>query len=65
MNDLDSVSAVIWLIPVKRGGCRNMLMRFYKLWDKVKQFMEMKGKSIRELHDRKRLHYLAFMDITK
>jgi hypothetical protein len=43
-----------------------MLMRFYKLRDEVKQFMEMKGKPVRELNDSKWLCDLAFMvDITK
>nr|KAF6480729.1 hypothetical protein HJG59_010579 [Molossus molossus] len=43
-----------------------MLLRFYKLWDETEQFMEMKGKPVRELNDSKWLCDLVFMvDITK
>ncbi|CAH2307089.1 general transcription factor II-I repeat domain-containing 2B-like isoform X1 [Pelobates cultripes] len=43
-----------------------MLRRFYELQDEVKQLMEMKGKLVMELNDRKWLCDLAFMvDITK
>nr|KAF6500948.1 hypothetical protein HJG59_007971 [Molossus molossus] len=43
-----------------------MNMRFYKLWDEVKQFMEMKGKPVRELNDSKWLCDLVLMvDIIK
>nr|KAF6444323.1 hypothetical protein HJG59_008614 [Molossus molossus] len=44
----------------------NMFMRFYELRNEVKQFMEMKGKPVRELSDSKWLCDLVFMvDITK
>ncbi|KAK0132869.1 General transcription factor II-I repeat domain-containing protein 2A [Merluccius polli] len=43
-----------------------MLARFYKLREEVKQFMDMKGKPVDELSDDKWLCDLAFMvDITK
>nr|KAF6489938.1 hypothetical protein HJG59_010330 [Molossus molossus] len=43
-----------------------MLMRFYKLQDEAKQFMEWNGKPVRELNDSKWLYDLAFiMYITK
>ena len=43
-----------------------MLRRFYEPWDEVEQFMEMKGKPVRELKDSKCLFDLAFMiHITK
>nr|KAF6460534.1 hypothetical protein HJG59_011448 [Molossus molossus] len=38
-----------------------MFMRFYELRDEVKQFMEMKGRPVRELNDSKWLCDLAFM----
>nr|KAF6500824.1 hypothetical protein HJG59_007864 [Molossus molossus] len=54
LNDLDSEysdhvyhSEVLWLSP------GNLLMRFWKLQDEVKQFMEVTGKPVRELNDSK------------
>lgn len=38
-----------------------MLMRFYKLWDEVQHFMEVKGKPVRKFKDSKWLCDLAFM----
>uniref|UniRef100_UPI0035901BC1 general transcription factor II-I repeat domain-containing protein 2-like n=1 Tax=Myxine glutinosa TaxID=7769 RepID=UPI0035901BC1 len=59
-GDLVYHCEVRWL---SRG---NMLTRFYSLREEVKQFMEMKGKPVMELSDRKWLCDLGFMvDITK
>nr|KAF6426386.1 hypothetical protein HJG59_009094 [Molossus molossus] len=67
LNDLDSEQGdLVYHCEVQWLSHGNMLMRFYKLRDEVKQFMERKGKCIRELNDSKWLCDLAFMvDITK
>nr|KAF6500908.1 hypothetical protein HJG59_007935 [Molossus molossus] len=67
LKDLDSKhSDLVYHCEVRWLSCLNMLMRFYELRDEVKQFMEMKGKPVRELNDSKWLCDLAFMeDITK
>ena len=59
-RDLVYYCEVRWL---SRG---NMLRRFYELRDEVEQFMEIKGKPVRELKDSKWLCDLALMvHITK
>nr|KAF6462194.1 hypothetical protein HJG59_011252 [Molossus molossus] len=67
LNDLDSEHGdLVYHGEVRWLSGRNMLMRFYELWDEVKQFMEMKGKPVRKLSDSKWLCDLAFtVDITK
>ncbi|MBN3322622.1 GTD2A protein, partial [Atractosteus spatula] len=67
LNDLDSeYGGLVYHCEVRWLSCGNMLMRFYELRDEVKQFMEMKGKPVREHNDSKWLCDLEFMvDITK
>lgn len=67
LNDLDSeYGDLVYHCEVRWLSRGNMLMRFYELRDEVKQFMEMKGKPVRELSNSKWLCDLAFMvDITK
>ncbi|KAK1333566.1 LOW QUALITY PROTEIN: hypothetical protein QTO34_005951, partial [Cnephaeus nilssonii] len=66
LNDLHSeYGDLVYNCEVRWLSHRNMLMRFYELRDEVRQFMEMKGKPVRELIDSKWLCDLAFMvDIT-
>nr|KAF6480752.1 hypothetical protein HJG59_010594 [Molossus molossus] len=67
LNDLDpEYGDLVYHCEVWWLSHGNMLMRFYELWDEVKQFMEMKGKPVRELNDSKWLCNLAFtVDTTK
>ncbi|CAK6436213.1 unnamed protein product [Pipistrellus nathusii] len=66
LNDLHSeYGDLVYNCEVRWLSHRNMLLRFYELRDEVRQFMEMKGKPVRELIDSKWLCDLAFMvDIT-
>ncbi|XP_069840988.1 general transcription factor II-I repeat domain-containing protein 2B-like [Dendropsophus ebraccatus] len=62
LNDLDSeYGDLVYYCEVRWLSRGNMLIRFYELRDEVKQFMEMKGKPVRELSDSKWLCDLAFM----
>nr|KAF6407290.1 hypothetical protein HJG59_009933 [Molossus molossus] len=67
LNDLDSeYSDLVYHCEVRWLSPGNILMRFYRLQDEVKQFMEMKGKPVSELNDSKWLCDLVFtVDITK
>ncbi|XP_016061495.1 PREDICTED: general transcription factor II-I repeat domain-containing protein 2B-like isoform X1 [Miniopterus natalensis] len=67
LNDLDSENGdLVYHCEVRWPSRGSMLMRFYELRDEVRQFMEMKGKPVRELSDSTWLCDLAFMvDITK
>uniref|UniRef100_A0A5S6QHL4 Dimer_Tnp_hAT domain-containing protein n=1 Tax=Trichuris muris TaxID=70415 RepID=A0A5S6QHL4_TRIMR len=66
LNDLQSeYGDLVYHCEVRWLSRGNMLRRFYELRNEIKQFMEMKGKLVRELSDSKWLCDLAFMvDIT-
>ena len=62
LNDLHSEHCdLVYYCEVRWLSCGNMLRRFYQLRDEVEQFIEMKGKPVRELKDSKWLCDLAFM----
>nr|KAF6501055.1 hypothetical protein HJG59_008042 [Molossus molossus] len=67
LQDLDSeYRDLVYHCEVRWLSHGKMVMKFYKLWGEVKQFMEVKGKPVRELNDSKWLCDLAFVvDITK
>ena len=67
LNDLHSEHGdLVYYCEVRWLSPGNMLRRFYELRDEVEQFMEMKGKPVRELKDSKWLCNLVFtVDITK
>ncbi|XP_074045122.1 LYR motif-containing protein 9 isoform X1 [Macrotis lagotis] len=67
LNDLVSeYGDLVYHCEVQWLSRGNTLKRFYELRSEVKQFMEMKGKPVRELSDRQWLCDLAFMvDITR
>ncbi|XP_074050066.1 general transcription factor II-I repeat domain-containing protein 2A-like isoform X2 [Macrotis lagotis] len=67
LSELDSeYSDIVHHCEVRQLSHGNLLVRFYELRNEVKQFMEMKGRPVRELSDSQWLCDLAFMvDITK
>ncbi|XP_073687696.1 general transcription factor II-I repeat domain-containing protein 2A-like [Garra rufa] len=67
LSDLESeYGDLVYHCEVRWLSRADMLERFYKLREEVKQFMEIKGKPVVELSDDKWLCDLAFMvDITK